>query len=121
MNFLEALKELKENVGEIRRANKKSVSMISLFENVSINDMLACDWEVVSSPSEDEMVEEKQTLSDKKIMPEIESDYVYVSDVREAIKEYIRALHDGIGWDLNKQRIENLNEVAKKVFGEELI
>ena len=125
MNFLEAVKAMKEGKKVRREEWEKShflyirkfkcnhiIQENGEFREYYLSDIEATDWQIV---------EEKKTLSDKLsivdqfgTVPSI--NHYNEKDVKEAIKEFIkRCQYD------DKIKILGLDQVAKEIFGERLV
>ncbi len=139
MNFLEAVKEMKEGK-KVKRENwgkgtdvgfklKKPQEIIPIIlpngelnkegESVKLilSDFEATDWEIY---------EEKKTLSDKitdtsqsaSTSENTEFQTLKVKDVKQALKEYIDSFTRLVVGDLHK---EIMFAKAREIFGEELV
>jgi len=117
MNFLEAVKAMKEGKKVRRPAMSPVVGLLisdgfpqyyglhgdSIYREIAIELIEATDWEIV---------EERKTLSDKGI-----ENYYFGNDVKEALKEFIEYILCPDKIDFRKGDVRNK---AKAIFGDRL-
>jgi len=128
MNFIEAVKEMKEGKKVKRESwNKKSLSLYIEKQPFSIHRFKGTDTDVLTiypawiEATDWEVVEEKKTLYNARNQYEFDNNWYYhEDDVKEALKEFIDYM---LTWRECDERPMKyfIKSKAKKIFGEDLI
>ena len=125
MNFIEAVKEMKEGKKVKRESwNKKSLSLYIEKQPFSIHRFKGTDTDVLTiypawiEATDWEVVEEKKTLYNARNQYEFDNNWYYhEDDVKEALKEFILFCDDRVGFS----GTSIVRDKAEKIFGERLL